>query len=94
MLGHAEEEVVRQLAVVVEHGHAPPVSSEATRLPGTNVMSALRERATSASDVSGDGGTGVPNGITKVISQSSRSAARRQVVVQRAARTHSAPAGT
>ena len=35
-------------------------------------MSRSANAASSASEVSGDGGTGVPNGITSEISQSSR----------------------
>ena len=38
--------------------------------------------AISAADVSGDGGTGVPNGRISVISQASRTPRRGEVVVQ------------
>ena len=42
------------------------------RRPGTKAMSRSAKAASSASEVSGEGGTGVPSGITNVISQASR----------------------
>ena len=47
-------------------------SQELTRRPGTNAMSRSAKAATSARDVSGEGGTGLGRGITNEISQSSR----------------------
>ena len=58
VLRHAEEEVERQLAAVVEHGDRAVRSSDATRAPGTNSMPRSANAASSAADVSGDGGTG------------------------------------
>ena len=51
---------------------ASPASSDATRGSGTNSMPRSANRARIASEVSGDGGTGAPNGITTWIWTSSR----------------------
>ena len=42
------------------------------RRPGTKAMSRSAKAPSSASEVSGEGGTGLPSGSTKVISQRSR----------------------
>ena len=82
MPGDAEEEVVRHLAAIVEHRDAACRVERAHATPGTNVMPRSANAASSAPDVSGDGGTGVGNGMTRVISQSSRTPRSRQVVVK------------
>ncbi len=47
-------------------------SSAATRRPVMSSMPRCSNSASSAAEVSGEGGTGAPNGITKEISQASR----------------------
>ena len=72
MLGHAEEEVEGQLGTVVEHHHVAGLVERRDAPAGTNPMSRSANAARSAADVSGDGGTGVENGMTSVISHASR----------------------
>ena len=86
------------------NGSSPPSSSTATpraaverARPGGRGRSAMprsANAASSAADVSGDGGTGVANGITSVISQPSRTPRCDERSRAAAARTRSAPAGT
>ncbi len=72
MLGHPEEEVVGDLAAVVEHGNRARVVERAHAPVGRNAMSRSANAATNAREVSGDGGTGLASGITNEISQASR----------------------
>ena len=57
-------------------------SSELTRRFGTNSMFRSAKASTSAREVSGEGGTGVPNGITIFRSHASRSPRSHEVVVE------------
>ena len=77
MLRDAEEQVVRKLGSVVEDRDPPLRATEATRFSVTSSIPRSRNASTRATEVSGDGGTGRPNGVTTVISQASRTPFRR-----------------
>ncbi len=95
MPGHAEEQVERLLAAVVEHGDAASrVDRRRPDAPGTNSMPRSANAASSASEVSGEGGTGVPNGMHERDLAGVANAARRQVVVEQQGCLARARAGT
>ena len=72
MLGHTEEQVVGHLAAVVEHRDAARPVERAHPAAGDELDAALGESGDQRAEVSGEGGTGLPSGITKEISQSER----------------------
>ncbi len=82
MLGDAEEQVEWQLAAVVEDGDAPVAVERRDATAGYERDSRSANAASNASDVSGDGGIGVPNGDTSVISHASRTPRVDELVVQ------------
>ena len=76
MLRDAKEELERQLAAIVELVTPRAPSTALMRRPGMNVMPRWANSASSAAEVSGDGGTGRPNGMTNEISQAGAPRAR------------------
>ena len=71
-----EVEVMATRLHILNNSKTPPfavedevTASEETRLPGTNLIPRSANAASSAFELSGDGGTGTGRGITRVMSQ-------------------------
>jgi hypothetical protein len=72
MLWHAQEQIVGHFRIVSEHRNLASAIERRHAAARNELIPRSVKAATSAREVSGEGGTGLPNGSTKLISQASR----------------------